>query len=340
MNKLIFFFISSLSILIISVIAVNISPCINKFLDITWPYVDCNYYSDSYEIVKKQDFSQITNGEKQKETELNKLKKEKTRCQIRQAIYALEYLTFNFNIFFELMCSLLVFLLCLNIKDVGKFIGHIGIISGILGFIVTVAYVFVSILVFTDISSIIRIDSDGAALEWNQSLHRYTCIFYKEDNEDEFYFKYSDLNNKYLNYRKDIYFAKEENKLQYQSYDSRKGCTYPTYSSSSYPSGLSLDVCKKLNDKSLANSVTFFNSYSELTTLQGYYSNSERKGDCRKLFVFPIDTNKKYKIFYDRFLATIIAGCLICIFKIFLVVSGFLLCKQPKHSSIPMTTDY
>ncbi len=100
----------------------------------------------------------------------------------------------------------------MSIGNVGKIAGLIGLGGGAIGFVLTLVYVIESGLVFNDIdgSGNLRINSDGAILEWDSSKGSYTCIFYDEDNDDSVLLRYSDYGNKYLNYKKDIKFITQE----------------------------------------------------------------------------------------------------------------------------------
>ena len=128
----------------------------------------------------------------------------------------LEYVTANLNIIFGFICAFAGFLVYQKIGNLGgdsKYIGLIGLGCGVIGFVLTLVYVIESGLIFTDLdinnlygTGNVRIDSDGAFLEWDSGKKKYTCIFYKKDKEDSVYLRFSDYNKKYLNYYKDISF--------------------------------------------------------------------------------------------------------------------------------------
>ena len=323
MKKLIFFIIA-LVILIFSVIVVNISPCIyiSYISSITnRSKVECSIYSDAYNYEEKKESSQFKNGQEEKDLELKIIKNEKIRCERKKAMKALEYTAFNFNILLGFICVLFSFLYYLNFGDVGKIIGLIGSGSGIIGFVLTFTYVIESILVFTDVEDILygyRIDSDGGYLEWNESLQRYTCIFYEEDNPDSLRLRFADYGNKFLNYNKDVYFAEEEEKnFKYLRYD---GCK------SNF--NINYEKCKLLNDKSLSSSDSLYGE------LKYYYSlDHKQKWECKKILFLEVTKYRTLKLLYYRWLATIIIGCLILIFKIGLGIFGFLLFKESISSS-------
>ena len=120
----------------------------------------------------------------QKDEILKPIKKEKTRCDRRKAMNGLEYVVSNVNIIFGFVCAFAGFLLYFNIGNLGndgKYIGLIGLGCGVVGFVLSLAYVIESGLVFTDVDGELlninsnyisyqaKIDSDGAYLKWNDS---------------------------------------------------------------------------------------------------------------------------------------------------------------------------
>lgn len=313
MKKLIFFLIAS-AILIFSIIIVNIAPIINGKINNsdTWFTQSCGQLSDNYKYGKEQ-----TNDE----DILKPLRKNKDRCYRKQAMYGLEYTTSNLNIIFGFVCALLGFLLFLNLVNIGKYIGLIGLGTGCIGFVLTFVYVIESGLVFNDIidSSIFRIDSDGAYLEWNESKKRYTCIFYDKNDDDSILLKYSDLGNKYLSYNKDVYYAENEKNYKYLS---SNGCISNT--------AISNLACKQLEELD-SNLLTFLNakrSYYDSST-----SISNKQGECDRLFnIQRTDSNENEQI-YNSWLTTIIFSCFIFLLYIALAIFGFLVFRESGGSS-------
>lgn len=313
MKKLIFFLIAS-AILIFSIIIVNIAPIINgKINSDTWFTQSCGQLSDNYKYNKEQ-----TNDE----DILKPLRKKKDRCYRKQAMYGLEYTTSNLNIIFGFVCALLGFLLFLNLVNIGKYIGLIGLGTGCIGFVLTFVYVIESGLVFNDIidsSSALRIDSDGAILEWNESKKRYTCIFYEEDNEDSLLLKYSDLGNKYLSYNKDFYYAENEKNYKYLD---QNGCIYS--------SRITREQCKDLKELD-------GNRLTNLNAKQSYYdsssSTSNKQGECDRLFYISKTSSNKSEQIYNSWLTTIIFSCFIFLLYIALAIFGFLVFRESGGSS-------
>ena len=335
MNNLLFLCIS-LGLLIFSVIVLNIAPAVNKVSNFdrinwdSWSYAACNSISDYYDEQKK--------GGASKET-LDNIKKGKKRCDRKQAMIGLEYVTSNLNILFGFICAFSGFLVYQNIGNIGKDVKYIGIIGlgcGVVGFVLTLVYVIESGLVFNDIdgSGEKRIDSDGAYLEWNKGKNRYTCIYYDKDDEDAIYLRFSDYGNKYLNYKKDVYFAKDEKNFEHNQEHSYIHSEY----AGCYLNSISIPIpnCQKLNDESNDNLP------SSVKTQKKYYDTTQdsepEKGTCNKIFIESFPDSNTYKIIYDRWLTTIILDCFVMLLNIGLSIFGFLLfSKSSEGSSGPVS---
>ena len=315
MKKLLFFCLAS-AILIFSIIVVNISPFIAKYFQVSTTD-SCKFYSDSIDYLKDQGAS---------EKDLEPTKKERDRCNRRHAMEGLEYTSLTVDLVIGFICALLGFLNYLSIGNVGKIAGLIGLGGGAVGFVLTLVYVIESGLVFDDIdrSGNLRINSDGAILEWDSSKGSYTCIFYDEDNDDSVLLRYSDYGNKYLNYKKDIKFISEEKNYEYYDYvgGTSRGCNLGQLTSSSSI----LQNCKKYKDGT--------DKYQQI----GYYDDSNKKlGDCKYIYAVEIGANAPTtngnKILFDKWLTTLIFCCLIFLFDIGLAILGFLLFRESNGSS-------
>ena len=228
---------------------------------------------------------------------------------------SLEYTAFNIDLFFGFICALIGLLVYLNIGNLGKIIGLIGIGGGVLGFVLTLVYVIESLLVFNDIeddnSTNVRIDSDGGFLQWDSD--RYKCIFYDKNDKDSLIIRFSDYRHKYLNYNKDIQFDNSENHFQIVD------CSEP---------GISYDDCKTLDEAPLEDIPLVY-------AIKRDYSDSDFNpiGECNKLLYYENTTDNKKKIIYDRWLTTIILSFFILIINIGLALFGFFLIKDSNKSS-------
>ena len=332
MKQLLFLCIS-LAILLFSVIVINVAPIIKGKVGGDWSFYACKMYSDSYNIAKKVSYP----DSKTKDAYLDPIKKAKTRCDRRKAMNGLEYVTANLNIIFGFICAFAGFLVYQKIGNLGgdsKYIGLIGLGCGVIGFVLTLVYVIESGLIFTDLdidnpddTGDVRIDSDGAFLEWDSGKKRYTCIFYKKDKEDSLYRRYSDYGNKYLNYYKDIEI--NDNKKKYNMYNN--GCRYNSVD----PDDL-YDLCEILS--STKSNQELRDDYGNYRNLY-YYNNDnikipytkdtgEKDGECDKLYYYYSTSNNNKKITYDYWLTSLIFSCLIMVLYIGLALFGFLLFKD------------
>ena len=204
MKKLLYFCMAG-GILLFSIIVVNISPSIS--LGFNNSSESCSYYADKYEYDDKKDLvKDYGNDKERKDKILYEDKKQKTRCERGKAMTGLEYAALNINLVCGFVCTLLGFIYYFNITDVRKIACFVGLGTGIVGFVLTLVYVIESGLVFNDNdgSSKLRMDSDGAVMEYNSKAGRYKCIYYKKEKYDSIYRRYSDYGNKYLNYYKDV----------------------------------------------------------------------------------------------------------------------------------------
>ena len=324
MKKLIFFIIAS-ALLLFSIIVVNIAPAINGLINGSiWSQQSCSLISDYYDNYDKNTNPTTSSGKEEKEAELDLIKKWRSRCNNRKAMVGLEYVTSNLNIVFGCICALLGFLHFINVGNMGKYIGLIGLGVGVIGFVLTFVYVIESGLVFNDVafdfddylninangcpnSSEMKTDSDGAFLEKNGN--KYTCIYYKKDDRDSVYARYSDYGKKYFNYHKDLYYPEGDKQYIFPS----SQCT----SSST----ISWAQCKIYDESK--------NSYT-----RKYTDGSGNLKDCEKVYYTgSMTTNNEKKVIYDRWLTTIIFSCFIILLNIGLAIFGFLLFRESGGSS-------
>ena len=335
MKKLIFFAIAS-AILLFSIIVINIAPAINGLVEgKDWSAWSCKYLSDGLSELKKRQVSSDDSQFKMFEKMLN-------LCNRRQAMVGLEYVVSNLNIIFGFICALLGFLLFINVGNMGKYTGLIGLGVGFVGFVLTFVYVIESGLVFDDIDidlwdilggflreeEHLRIDSDGAHLEWNGN--KYTCIFYKKDDEFSTFIRYSDYGKKYLSYNKDLNVLEGDNEFIFREHvfstTQSGGCIYTSIDRRS--------DCQKLDEGTSTDDLFTINS-----KIKYYDYAGNPKGDCDKLYYIDMGnlpkTNEK-KILYDRWLTTLILSCFIFLLNIGLAIFGFLLFRESGGSSGPV----
>ena len=225
MNKTLIFFCISCCLLVFSIIVICTGPVITGIVDDSWRTLNCRHYSDrrKYEKDKKS----ITNDDAK--DNFNKyMKKGQHLCERRKALYGLEYAALISDLFFGVLCGLLSLLHYFGVGNYcQKVTGIIGLACGIIGFILTLVYIIYSGYIFTNdgpgkeynsyfnsvpsalpitthygSGKIYKLDKDRAFAEWKDG--KYKCFYYKEDNEDSSYAKYTDLGKKQYNYHKDF----------------------------------------------------------------------------------------------------------------------------------------
>ena len=195
MNKILYLCCAG-SILLFSIIVVNIAPYINGIIENSGDLStdSCKYYSDQYKSDKDKDATTHYGSQDAKDETLDQDKKDKNRCERKQAMAGLEYTALNINLVFGFICTLLGFFHFFNIGEIGKITSFAGIGTGIVAFVLTLVYVIESGLVFNDRdeTTYLKLDSDGAILEWDNNKNSYVCLFYDKDNKDSVHLKYSD----------------------------------------------------------------------------------------------------------------------------------------------------
>ena len=288
------FLIFSGAILIFSMISICCAPIING--DIikasSWKTNNCKLKEDIYNLNKDDDN-----------------KKEKNKCKRQKAMYGLEYSSLIADLILSLICTILGLLLYFDAtKLLEKISGLIGLVTGIIGFFLTLIYICFSGYIFiNDITKsfddsfiyipvggsqfpLLKLDKDGAFAEWDDSKGQYKCIFYKENKPDSIYATYSELGKKQYNYEK----------KRYIDVDSK----YSTCSGS-------YDICDGSN---------------EYIPSDGTLSVTEN--ECPYIYLSISPTGIENKYVFDRWISTIIFSCFIIAFCIGLAIFGFLLFKS------------
>ena len=327
MKNLIFFCIA-LGIILLSIFVLNMGPVIKGDVSGNRNYdKSCKKFEDQYKNKKDKTIAELSDDgvstEDHKKMLLDLLKEGKNKCYRDKAMVGLEYACYNFNVIFGFTCALLGLLNYLNIANNIKknVIGLIGLITGIIGFVLTFIYVtYVGIIFNNDVvgkrfealdyahgGGTAKIKSDGSFAEWDDSKHKYVCIFYDKDNKDKFYIKYSDYRNKHLNYNtKDIY-AEEEKNYEFMT---NNGCIVkPVWN----------DCIKWAKDDFTDTKRPYYDS--SLNT-------NNKVGECDKLYYFDSTANYKRQNIYDRWVTTIVLSYLIFVLYIGLAIFGFLLFKD------------
>jgi len=291
MKNNLFFLISSVVIVVLSIIAVITAPIINGIIGQDWGTENCQKYSDNYDYYKK-------NNEPQ--NKIDNEKKELKKCNRNKAMHDLEYASFIFDIVVSFICTFLSFLHYFNVgKYCEKITGIIGFASGIIGFFLTIIYVIYSAYIFNndnDKTDKLFENSAYMKLDGTKYIYTYTKEEYDKD-PNVVYAKYKDLGKKQYNYNSDLYKQSQDtnsefyNCHQFNIAINNYHTDFSGYQSKSYTNGNSM-VCQYLWE----------NSGSEIK-----YKDS------------------KNKYLYDRWLTTIILGVFIALFDIVLSLFGIFL---------------
>ena len=200
MNKILIYLILSIAIVAFSVISLCSAPIINHNIPTynQWPYDNCQIYADQEE----------------KATTLNNqysFHRQKTLCQRRKAMYGLEYASFIFDVICGFVCSLLSFLRYLNIgKGTEKNTGLVGLITGVVGFLLTFIYFIYSAYIFTNDTYITSLNPLGGQITKlfpNGASAKIdgTTPYTNDKGDDAQYIKYYELGQKQYNYDSDYY---------------------------------------------------------------------------------------------------------------------------------------
>ena len=213
MNYTLFFFIFASATLILSIVAICVAPIINGFLSYydhqnyngdDFGLLNCNYLSDMYDYWKKE----YNNPNEVQKKELKRMKKEINRCKRGKTMHGLEFASLNTEVAFGAICAILGLLHYLEVgKTIEKKTGLIGVITGTIGFIITLIYVIFSAYVFNnDNNRVPKLFPNGAYLKNNgyKFVPPYDLDKFEEDSDVQ-YATYSELGQKQYNYDSDIF---------------------------------------------------------------------------------------------------------------------------------------
>jgi hypothetical protein len=228
-------------------------------------------------------------------------------------MYGLEYSAFIINAILSFVCTDLALLHFLNIgKDFEKKTGLIGIISGIIGFVLTLVYVCYSGYIFNndiaygilDTSSLTlnkppyfyKLYSNGARYKYNGQ--KYIMVNDNDKRENGQYLLYKDLGQKQYNYDSEY---------------------YDTYSKNKIINNNNIEDC---------NINKYFNDINTINT-QPRSKNGEV---CQYLYNTPT-TSVENRYIYDRWLTSLILAVIIVVINLGLAMFGFLLFKSKEEPS-------
>ena len=297
MNSNLFFLLIACVSVSFTIIIICNGPVINGLVSIDRTE-NCQYYRDDYNNDKKT----ISNlSEKAKKIHLRKIHK----CDRNKAMYGLEYASFIMDIVFGFICALLGLLNYFGAaKSFEKIIGLIGIISGIICFIITLVYICYSGYIFTNDSDgdTIKLDNDNVLAEYKDGT--YSCKYYDTDDSNAIYAKYNELGKKQYNYNKDNYFPSEDNSECILNEGNLKtGVTY-------------------FDDSDISNFCSSPSDYIDIPL-----TNSKNE-NCQKIYYNIKESSISNKYNYDRWVTSIIFGVFVIACHIGLALFGFLIFKN------------
>ena len=295
MGKGFLFFCCSCVILALTIVNLSIGPNITGRTsdDEPWGTLNCAQLKDEYD--KEDDGTLSDAGKKSHEVQIDK-------CERQKAMYNMEYTSFIFDVVIGFVCGLLGLLHIFEVKkDFVANTGLIGLICGIIGFVLTFVYVIFNGLVFTsNYSDIKKSDENSAYAEYDSTNDEYKCLYFDDSGDVlSVYAKYSELNKKQYNYDKDLHKA---------------------YETSLYSS------CRNTNnfDDCADEGKISFSSSSNPT----YTDSNGASKTCPYLYVNEQDDITNQDVF-DRFLTTLILSLVVCLANIGIALFGFLLFKTP-----------
>ena len=258
----------------------------------SWGTLNCAYLSDTYDKYKKTNSIDDKDKKYSWEFQINE-------CKRKKAMHDMEYTSFIFDIVIGFICCFLGYShLFENKNDFIPKTGLIGLVCGVIGFILTFVYVILNGIVYTNYydEEIYKMEGNGSFAKWDGD--KYECFYFdKEENYHALYAKYSDLNKKRYNYDKDLIESYEKDEV--------KGCTFSS-------------------PKACYNDGYIYG--------RKYINNDRQKGGCQHLYIddstFSNEVTNKDKS--DRFLTTLILSLFVCLANIGLALFGFLLFRTPE----------
>ena len=287
MGKGTFFFCCSCIILALTIINLSIGPCITGRTD-DWGTSNCARLKDRYD--EQEGLSD--KEEKAWEAQIDK-------CERTKAMYNMEYTSFIFDVVIGFICSLLGLLHIFEVKkDFIANTGLIGLICGVVGFVLTLVYLIFNGLVFTsNYTDVIKTDENGAYAKLSdENNFKFKCLDFDDSGDVlNVYAKFSELNKKQYNYDKDLHKA----------YDSiQSECVDGGYA----------DECGE----------------DEEFTATGkyYYDDNGNQKACPYLYSYEQSGVTNQDV-YDRFLTALILSLVVCLANIGLALFGFLLFRTP-----------
>lgn len=208
MNKTLFFLISSVIMMIFTIITITTAPNINVGISLQYSSTyNCKAVSDYYDYHKEL----YKNPDEDDKRELDNMKEDVAICNRQKAFSNMEYATLIIDVILAFICALLgLFHFFETGKFFEKYTGLIGLISGVIAFVLTLVYLIYSGIVFTndhDTDQSLLYD-DGTAYKWDETKNEYVPPYTEEDIKNDQYAmfaKFNDLGKKQYNYDSKTY---------------------------------------------------------------------------------------------------------------------------------------
>ena len=303
MGKGILFFCCASCILVLTIVNLSIGPIVSgtlkNIVGEDLGTLNCEKRKDDWDTAKDQPNANDDRIKYNEEYEYN-------ACQRKKGMHDMEYTAFIFDVVIGFICGLLGLLHIFELKkDFVSNTGLIGLICGVIGFVLTFVYVVFNGLVYTTVyvkivvgntSFLFKRNGDYAIAE--KEGDTFKCLYFdREYNFNSIYPKISDLGKKQYNYDKDILDDIVDNKI-----DTR---------------------CVGTNDIARMCSFQEDLDSSAYTRYSGY--------GCDKIYVTTIGITLgiENKDLSDRFLTTLIISLFVCLASIGLALFGFLLFRTP-----------
>jgi len=163
-----------------------------------WQRINCQQLSDYLEEFEESN-GPITSPERY-DAMLYNLR----HCRLKSAIYSMEHVSFIFNGLIGFIC-LLVGIFNYQDKNIPRS-NLIGIICGIIGIILTLIYIIIGGILYTQYypNDTLKRDSDGSVAE-NEGGKGFKCYYYSsKGDKTSFYAKYIDYMKSQYTYNKEL----------------------------------------------------------------------------------------------------------------------------------------
>ena len=216
-KNLIFFFISCCTVNF-SIIVIYLDSFISNLLNTNLRNKQCQLFKNFDEANYYGEKS--TSNQEMKSKIKTYLKKGKKLCPSNKMMHKFKYASFYANIFFGILCAILSLLHHYNIaRRFERYTGLIGVISGIVGIILTSMFIIYNGLLFSNddfgkdlIYNTIATPAKNKKKEvvsyknnkneWDNSEKHYYNFYYGQKDEELTYQKYKELCQEYKNNKK------------------------------------------------------------------------------------------------------------------------------------------